>query len=203
MKDNLIWSLKKILAGLSPADAKTATGIALKEYEVGTTKLGAVEPLTLKAEPSQTLYSQVQAAFLLNNSSLSKWCVANKVPREKVRACLVHKVNGAKALALRNRIVLASGATKVFPLNRENLKPVISVACVNTFKKDKSQLSDDKEVRDFIATLPHMTQTKVREAIEVKFGAERTPSQSGLNRYFMKQRKRLEQNNLITLVEEM
>lgn len=199
MKTNIIWGMKKLLAGLCYVDAEKVTQIVLQEYDVGTAKLDALEQIDLKAEPSKALYQQVQAAFLLHGSSLSKWTTANKVAREKVRVCLVHPSKSTAVLALRNRIVIASGAPKFFPMNSPTLKPITSIACVNSFKKDRSKLGNDEEVRDYIVSLPHLTQVEIKEAIENTFGNERTPSTSALNRYLMKQRKEIESNKPITL----
>ncbi len=56
----------------------------------------------------EKLYARVRANFILNGSSLNRWCKANGVAIQNGRAVLLGHWDGPKAKALRARISRAS-----------------------------------------------------------------------------------------------
>lgn len=62
--------------------------------------------------------------------------------------------------------------------------------CANTYRRGQpTKISQDPEVEAFILSLPYMKQTEILAEVAAKFGADRTPSRSGLSRYLMMKRK--------------
>ncbi len=58
-------------------------------------------------EPS--LYTKVKAGFLLQNSSLNKWCTDNGVTRQLAAQVLKGVWSGSRSIALRDRLISESG----------------------------------------------------------------------------------------------
>ena len=59
--------------------------------------------------PSRALYQAVMAGFVMQGTSLSKWCKKNDVARSNVVSALTGSWNGPKAKVLRAKVIQASG----------------------------------------------------------------------------------------------
>ncbi len=55
------------------------------------------------------LYTQVKAGFLLQGTSLHKWCLENGIHRQNAAQALKGTWQGEKSMALKIKIILASG----------------------------------------------------------------------------------------------
>ncbi|EOV1092757.1 hypothetical protein ACOLXF_002424 [Vibrio fluvialis] len=60
---------------------------------------------------SADLYTQVKAGFLLQGTSLSRWCAENGVHRQNAAQALKGLWKGEKSNALKEKIIIASGIT--------------------------------------------------------------------------------------------
>lgn len=58
------------------------------------------------------LYTRVKAGFLLQGTSLHRWCIESDISRQNAAQALKGIWNGPKAQALRAKIVKASGINK-------------------------------------------------------------------------------------------
>jgi hypothetical protein len=59
--------------------------------------------------PGLDLARQVRAGFVLQGSSLGRWCKQHGVLRQNALSALVGSWDGPKGRALRNRIIKAAG----------------------------------------------------------------------------------------------
>ncbi|EJE8547009.1 hypothetical protein M5238_001706 [Vibrio vulnificus] len=55
------------------------------------------------------LYTRVKAGFLLQGTSLNRWCVENGIHRQNAAQALKGLWNGEKSNLLKERIIVASG----------------------------------------------------------------------------------------------
>ncbi|MGL1088159.1 hypothetical protein [Vibrio vulnificus] len=60
---------------------------------------------------SVDLYTRVKAGFLLQGTSLNRWCVENGIHRQNAAQALKGLWKGEKSNLLKERIILASGIT--------------------------------------------------------------------------------------------
>ncbi|AKB07703.1 TPA: hypothetical protein ACGFW3_002676 [Vibrio cholerae] len=60
---------------------------------------------------SVDLYTQVKAGFLLQGTSLNRWCVENGVHRQNAAQALKGLWKGEKSNSLKEKIIVASGIT--------------------------------------------------------------------------------------------
>jgi len=62
-----------------------------------------------KSLPSgKKLYCRVRANLVSNGTSFAEWCRKNAISRQYATKILKHKSNGAKALALKRKILRAT-----------------------------------------------------------------------------------------------
>lgn len=67
---------------------------------------------TLNNENEIELYTRVKAAFLLQGTSLNKWCLENDVRRQNAAHALKGVWNGPKSTELRGLIISAAGLSE-------------------------------------------------------------------------------------------
>ncbi|GHW89636.1 hypothetical protein VCSRO6_0761 [Vibrio cholerae] len=60
---------------------------------------------------SVDLYTQVKAGFLLQGTSLNRWCVENGVHRQNAAQALKGLWKGERSNSLKEKIIVASGIT--------------------------------------------------------------------------------------------
>lgn len=63
-------------------------------------------------DPSLDLHRQVRAGFVSQGTSLKRWCLDQKITPSNARDALIGRWNGPKGLALRKRLIKASGLEK-------------------------------------------------------------------------------------------
>ncbi len=61
--------------------------------------------------PSPDLYAEIRAGFVLQRTTLNKWCIANGVGRQNARQALLGEWTGPKARQLIDTLIKASQPT--------------------------------------------------------------------------------------------
>jgi hypothetical protein len=59
--------------------------------------------------PSLNLHLKVRAGFVARGTSLKRWCIDQAITPSNARDALIGRWNGPKGVALRNRLIKASG----------------------------------------------------------------------------------------------
>ncbi|MCW7555874.1 hypothetical protein NX722_25250 [Endozoicomonas gorgoniicola] len=68
--------------------------------------------MSKELEPGRALYSKVRGHFMIQDTTLSKWCKQKGIALQTAIDVLTGSRNGPKSKALRNEIVEASGMNK-------------------------------------------------------------------------------------------
>lgn len=63
--------------------------------------------------PGQEMYNLVRAGFILQNTSLGKWCRINGFPATNAKACLHGSWGGPKGTNLRERLIKESNIENI------------------------------------------------------------------------------------------